>query len=129
MEITDVINNSAHFLPGTQKIHSVRPINEELLEVYAYSSTAARLERATVLEKSNIPFASIKGYCLTTYNNHCYLACVLKVKPESNEVRLSFLHPHGPAHSFVYPSTPNELLVDASDIFNTYQQQLAKPIL
>ena len=52
----------------------------------------------TAPEKSNISFASIKGYCLTTYNNHWYLAWVLKVKPESYEVRLSFLHPHGPAH-------------------------------
>ena len=59
---------------------------------------------------------SRKGYCLTTYDNHWYFACILKVKPVSNEVRMSFLHPHGPAHSFVYPSTPDELLVDAGDV-------------
>ena len=60
--------------------------------------------------------ASIKGYCLAKYDAHWYLACVLEVKPESNEVRLSFLHPPGPAKSFVYPSPSDELFVDASDI-------------
>ena len=39
-----------------------------------------------------------------------------EVKPESNEVSLSFLHPHGPDNSFVYPSPPDELFVDASDV-------------
>ena len=60
--------------------------------------------------------SSIKGFCLAIYDEHWYLACVLEVKHESNEVRLSFLHPHGPANSFVYPAPPDELLLDASDV-------------
>ena len=32
------------------------------------------------------------------------------------QVRLSFLQPHVPATSFVYPSPSDELFVDASDI-------------
>lgn len=58
----------------------------------------------------------MKGYCLAAYDAHWYLACILKVLPETNEICLSFLHPHGPAHSFIYPPTPDELTIDASDV-------------
>lgn len=58
----------------------------------------------------------MKGYCLATYDSKWYLASILRVYPENNEVHLSFLHPHGPASSFVYPSPPDELLVDTSDV-------------
>ncbi len=116
-----IIKIYAHvfFSTGTQKIHCARPVSKELLHVSSYSSsTASRLERVTVHQNDTcvIELASIKGYCLATYDGHWYLACVLEVKPGSNEVMLSFLHPHGPAHSFVYPSPSDELIVDVSDV-------------
>ena len=36
--------------------------------------------------------------------------------PEMQEVTLSFLHPHGPSRSFVYPHRANILTVHISDI-------------
>ena len=36
--------------------------------------------------------------------------------PEIQEVTLSFLHPHGPSRSFVYPLIANILTVHISDI-------------
>lgn len=107
------------FTTGTQKIHCARPVSKELLHVssYSFSSSASRPERVTVVQRhGTLQLASIKGYCIATYDAHWYLACVLEVKPESKEVRLSFLHPHGPATSFVYPSPSDELFVDASDV-------------
>ncbi|KAB7505412.1 hypothetical protein Anas_03190 [Armadillidium nasatum] len=50
------------------------------------------------------------------YDEHWYLACILEVKHDSNEVSLSFLHPHGPAPSFVFPSPQDVLIIDVSDI-------------
>jgi hypothetical protein len=58
----------------------------------------------------------MKGYCIAVYDTHWYLACILEVMIESSEVKLSFLHPHGPSASFVYPSQPDVLIVDASDV-------------
>ena len=46
----------------------------------------------------------------------------------------SYLHLHGPANSVVYPSPPDELFVDASDVIKivnliTTSLQLAEPTL
>ena len=105
---------------GTQKIHCAKPAGKELFQTSSYSSsTASRHESVTIVPRHDtcvIELASIKGYCLATYDSHWYLACVLEVKPENNEVSLSFLHLHGPANSLVYQSPPDELFVDASDV-------------
>ncbi|CAF4207878.1 unnamed protein product [Rotaria magnacalcarata] len=103
----------------TQKVHCIRPISKEFVEVFAYSfATESRQERVTITQKStnDIPLSSMKGYCVAVYDDHWYLACILEVMPETNELRLSFLHPHGPTRSFAYPSPPDELIIDASDM-------------
>ena len=114
-------------MTGTQKIHCVKPVYKELLQVSSYSSsTAFRHERVTIVPGHDtcvIELTSIKGYCLATYDSHWYLACVLEVNQESIEVSLSFLHPHGLANSLVHPSPPYELFVDASDVI-----MIANPI-
>ncbi|CAF2174414.1 unnamed protein product [Rotaria magnacalcarata] len=111
--------NDTRSIPGTQKVHCIRPISKEFVEVFAYSfATESRQERVTITQKStnDIPLSSMKGYCVAVYDDHWYLACILEVMPETNELRLSFLHPHGPTRSFAYPSPPDELIIDASDM-------------
>lgn len=49
------------------------------------------------------------------YNdNEWWLGCVLGV--EDNEVKISFLEPHGPAPSFKYPRSPDVLVLNKADV-------------
>jgi len=47
-----------------------------------------------------------------------WLACVLETDTEDLEIKVSFLHPNGPAQSFKYPSIPDILWVPTSDILD-----------
>src|SRR6201990_1481885 len=87
------------------------------VEVRSYSSSSEfRKERTSLLQGNTISLTSLKGYCIAAYDETWYLAFLLEVKHDSNEVSLSFLHPHGPAPSFVFPSPQDVLIIDVSDI-------------
>jgi hypothetical protein len=50
------------------------------------------------------------------YDNFWWLGCVLSVSEESNDVKRSFLHPHGPSASYINPAMPNILRLPQSAI-------------
>lgn len=68
--------------------------------------------------QTSIPLDSIRGFCTARYLEEWYLACVLDVNHVEKEVELTFMHPKGPAPSFVYPDPADILTVDASDILS-----------
>ena len=89
------------------------------MEVKEYScSSISRNERVTVVERETpiIPMTALKGYCIAAYDNDWYLACITSTDAGTNEVCLNFLEPKGPAPSFVFPSKPDELVVDVTDV-------------
>ena len=45
-----------------------------------------------------------------------WVACVLQLDADNNEVRVTFLHPHRPSRSFKYPHVQNILNIPISDI-------------
>src|ERR1700755_1719785 len=106
-----------YLFTGTHQIHFIKPICKGQVEVRSYSSSSEfRKESTSLLQGNTISLTSLKGYCIAAYDEHWYLACILEVKHDSNEVSLSFLHPHGPAPSFVFPSPQDVLIIDVSDI-------------
>jgi hypothetical protein len=50
------------------------------------------------------------------YDTFWWFGCVLSVSEESNDVKISFLHPHGPSASYIYPATPHILRLPQSTI-------------
>ena len=44
------------------------------------------------------------------------LLIVNEIFPQSTEVSVNFLHPHGPSPSYFYPRRPDSLVVDVDDI-------------
>ena len=50
------------------------------------------------------------------YDRQWWLSCVLQLHADTNEVRLTFLHPHGPSHSFKYPHVQDIHTIPMSDI-------------
>jgi hypothetical protein len=48
--------------------------------------------------KDTIELKDITGFVTCMYDNFWWLGCVLSVSEKSNDVRIRFLHPHGPLH-------------------------------
>ena len=56
------------------------------------------------------------GYIAVEYDGKWWIAYVNEIFPQSNEVSVNFLHPHGPSPSYFYPRRPDSLVVDVDDI-------------
>jgi hypothetical protein len=50
------------------------------------------------------------------HDNFFWLGCVLYVSEESNDVKISFDHSHGPSASYIYPAMPHILQLPQSAI-------------
>ena len=61
----------------------------------------------------------IKGYVTAKYDGQWWLGCVMKTHPETDEVEVNFLHPHGSAKSFYYPQHSDILIMSCQDILTT----------
>ena len=59
---------------------------------------------------SELELETISGYVTCMYNNNYWLAFVLDVDVENSKVKLTFLHPQGPACSYKYPATILDVL-------------------
>ena len=49
------------------------------------------------------------------YDDRWYVAYINEAYPEKSEIAVNFLYPSGPSPSFVYPSCPDMLVMEASD--------------
>ena len=49
--------------------------------------------------KNANPPESIAGFVTYMYDENWWLACVLGVCSDTNQVKLTFMHPHGPSNS------------------------------
>ena len=109
---------SASTISGTQKLHSFCPVSQNIMEVRAFSFSPHFREEQVCLHASSktIPLAAIKGYVTVTYDNHWWLACVMETLPASQDVVVSFLHPHGPSPSFEFPNLPGTLVMHHQDV-------------
>ena len=56
---------------------------------------------------------------------HWWLALVLETDKENAEVKVTFLHPHGPSRVFKYPTQPDILVVPSSDILTKVNAKTA----
>ena len=50
------------------------------------------------------------------YEKEWWAACVLQLDEDESAVKVSFLHPQGPSHSFRFPATPDILTVPIESI-------------
>jgi len=79
------------------------------------TSTTCKEERVTATE-DELDIEDIQGFITCVHNEQWWLACVLTVNEEDNDVRASFLHPPGPPRSFKYPSRSDILTFPAADV-------------
>ena len=89
------------------------------------SSTISKVERVTV-EEGDLVLEEIKGFVTCAYDDDWWLACVLRLNEDSEEVSVSFLHPQGPSRSFKYPPTPDVLNIPVGDVLTLVDPRTAK---
>lgn len=123
-------------IPGTRKFHAFIPESETTLTAKLFSRAASGV-KATVIKKpdepdepddldeengldepseQNLEIDDIKGFVICMYDKKWWLACVLQTFSVTEEVKMTFLHPHGPNPSFVYPEKPDILSLPVHDI-------------
>jgi hypothetical protein len=63
-----------------------------------------------------IELKDITGFVRCMYGDFWWLGYVLSISEETNHMKVSFLHPHGPSASYIYPTTPDILWLPQSAI-------------
>jgi hypothetical protein len=93
------------------------PVKKGVLNIKMYSSSPNHTENhvISVLEDM-IKLKDITGFVTCMYDTFWWLGCVLSVSKESNDVKISFLYPHGPSASYIYPAMPHILRLPQSAI-------------
>jgi hypothetical protein len=81
-----------------------------ILNTNIYSNFPNHTENHVIsVLKDMIELKDITGFVTCIYDNFWWLACVLFVSEESNDVKISFLHSHGLSASYIFPATPHIL--------------------
>ena len=97
----------SHTIPGTRKLHSFVPISDSTVEVKLYSASDVSRKERVALAKNEIPPELIAGFVTCLHEENWWLASVLELFSDTKEVKLTFLHPHGPSNLFKYPEPQN----------------------
>lgn len=104
-------------IKGTHNLHAVIPISDTQMATKLFSSSTERKLQAPVITDSvTAELEEIEsGFVTVMYDNFWWLACILGKNNETNEVKVSFLHPRGPAASFFYPQPRLDILDVSTD--------------
>lgn len=113
-------------IPGTRKLHFFIPLsrNKVSTKVYPFSATSKE-ERVTIL-KSELASEEINGFVTCVYDKEWWVGCVLQVDEDSEQVSVSFLHPHGPSRSFKYPARPDVFNIALRDVLTRVDPRTAR---
>lgn len=107
-------HSNARSIAGTQKLHHLKPVSLISLEVKRFSlSNDSNIEKVTE-EEELLPEEKIHGFVTAGYDVHWWVAYMMKKTSENREVKVPFLHSHGPNPSFVYPARQDELILPYS---------------
>ena len=106
----------ARTIPGTRKLHSFVPISKDRVTTRVFSSSTTSKEEKVTSYESEIPLEQISGFVTCFYDGQWWVACVLQLNADNDEVRVTLLHPHGPSRSFRYPRVQDIINVPISDI-------------
>jgi hypothetical protein len=108
---------TAETVRGTQQLHVFMPVKKRVFNTKMYSFSPNYTENHVIsVLKDIIKLKDIIGFVTCICDTFWWLGCVLSVSEESNDLKISFLHPHGPFASYIYPATPHILRLPQSAI-------------
>ena len=108
--------------PGTRKLLF---ISKDRVRTRVFSSSSVSKEKRVASCERELPVEQILGFVTCSYNGHWWVAYVLQLYADTSEVRLTFLHPHAPSHSFRYPRVQDNLTIPISDVLTTVDSRTA----
>jgi hypothetical protein len=86
------------------------PVTKGVRNSKIYSASPNYTENRVIrVLKDMIELKIITRFVTCMYDNFWWLGCVLSVSEESNDLKISFLYPHGPSASYICPATPHIL--------------------
>lgn len=106
----------AETIKGTQQFHTFIPQSLTEMKCKIFSSNDESCIKEIVEGGKRLNMDEISGYVTCEYDRRWWLASVLSKDDNSEEVELIFLHPSGPAPSFVFPRKPDILKVNFNQI-------------
>lgn len=106
----------AKAIKGTQKYHTFIPHSETEIKTKIYSFSDIYDIQEVTEGGLTLPMNDIFGYVTCEYDRRWWLANVISKDYQNEEVEVTFLHPSGPAPSFVFPRNPDILKVHKDQI-------------
>ncbi len=108
----------ARTIPGTRKQHAFVPLSRNKISIRVHSDSRECMEETVSKQERELEIDEISGFVTCCYDSEWWLACVIDVDIDNAEVKVSFLHPHGPSRSYKYPSIPDILTIPLTDILS-----------
>ncbi|XP_074029570.1 uncharacterized protein [Leptinotarsa decemlineata] len=115
----------AETIKGTQQFHTFIPLSLTELKCKIFSSSDESSIQGIVEGGKSLTLDGVSGYVTCEYDRRWWLASVLSKDNNSEDVDLTFLHPSGPAPSFVFPHKPDILKVKISQILTKVNPKTA----
>ena len=103
-------------IPGTRKLHFFVPISKDRVRTRVFSSSIIPKEERVTLWESELQVEQITGFLTCCYDGQWWVACVLQLDADNNDVKVTLLYPHGPSLSFNYPHLQDIVSVRISQI-------------
>jgi hypothetical protein len=102
------------------------PVMKGILNTKIYSASPNNTENRVIsVLKDTIELKDIKRFLTYKYDNFWWLRSLLSVSEESNDVKISSLHPHEPSALYIYPATPYILRLPQSAILAKVSSDIA----
>ena len=117
--------DKAKTIQRTQKFHNFIPLSyrEITTKVYSFSTDIEKFYTEETIMSMDI--TEVNGFVTCENDKKWWIAYVLSIDLQSEEVTATFLHPHGPAPSFVYPGNQDVLKVEQEQILTKVDPQTA----
>ena len=110
-------HSEAITIAGTQKLHFFQPVSLSEVSVKEYTdSPSSYVKKVAHFDSNSLESTLIKNYVVVEYMSDWWVGFVMEKEDCSKMAKVNFLHPRGPARSFVYPSQSDILDVPYSDI-------------
>ena len=111
---------TAKTIAGARKLNCFMSISRSSLHVEEYSGSSTY--RDVSIRKGGhkvVKDNHIRGYIAVEYDCKWWVAYVLEVYCECYEVKISYVHPHGPNPSLFCPRGVEILVIDTSDVLTS----------
>ena len=88
----------AKTIAGTRLLHGFKSLSKSILRASEFSASSAAREVSVAkdtVREAEVELRAIAGYIAVEYDGKWWIAYVHEIFPQSNEVSVNFLHPHG----------------------------------